>query len=106
MPSRPCLTCGALVTSGSYCQRHEPRRASRQTPGRGGGSAAARFRSAVLAKAGNRCEWISGDDVRCTMTLHLEAHHVLPLAGGGTNHPANGVALCRRHHLLAERATL
>ncbi len=33
---RPCITCGRLVSSGSYCTGHAPRRANRQTPGRGG----------------------------------------------------------------------
>ena len=103
MPSRPCLTCGALVTTGSYCPRHEPKRENRQTAGRGGGSAARTFRSAVLAKAGGQCEWISVGDVRCTATIALEAHHLVPLTNGGTNDPANGRALCRRHHRLAER---
>jgi predicted restriction endonuclease len=62
--------------------------------------------SAVIANAGGRCQWI-GDGVRCSATIAsgpLEAHHVIPLVpDGGTNDPSNGVALCRRHHRMAER---
>ena len=104
MPLRPCLTCGALGT-GSYCPRHVPKRASRQTPGRGGGADAARFRQAVLARAGHQCQFVNADGVRCSTTLGLQAHHVLPIAAGGdARDPDNGVALCRRHHEIAEWA--
>lgn len=102
MPWTPCLTCGAL-TRASYCPSHEPKRASRQTAGRGGGAAADRFRQAVVAKAGHRCE-VFIDGVRCTATTGLEAHHVVPLVDGGSNDPATGRALCRKHHRMLERA--
>ncbi len=101
MPSRPCLTCGAL-SSGSYCPSHEPERPSRQTPGRGGGGAAARFRHAVLARAGHRCE-VAISGVRCTATIGLETHHVVALVDGGGNDPDNGRAVCRRHHRMLEK---
>lgn len=100
MPQVPCITCGVLVPTGtSYCPRHVP---DRITPGRGSGSTATKFRTAVLAKAGYRCEVVV-DGVRCTATLHLEAHHVTGLREGGTNDPANGRAVCRRHHRMLER---
>jgi len=108
MPLRPCLTCGVLLTHGNYCAGHEPVSASRQTVGRDNGAAAEAFRRQVLARAGDRCEWIGSDgvtDVRCTATLNLEVHGVPLLADGGTNHPHSGVALCRHHHRLAERMT-
>lgn len=96
MSKRPCLSCGRLVSSGSYCPGHAPRRANRQTPGRGGGWQAAKFRSEVLRFAGYVCQ-------RCGADGALQAHHVRPLVEGGTNDPANGVALCRRCHEAVER---
>lgn len=106
MPQRPCLTCGRLV-AGSYCERHDPeRKRRRDTPGRGGGRASSRFRSVVLARAGHRCEWVGKDGVRCTATMDLEAHHLRAIRAGGDPHDAaGGVALCRRHHRIAERLT-
>jgi hypothetical protein len=103
---RPCLTCGALLTSGSYRAGCEPVRESRSTPGRGSGTAIARFHAAVLARAGHRCQWVDADGVRCTVTdtRRLEAHHVVAIVDGGdAEDTANGVALCGHHHRLAER---
>lgn len=99
---RPCVRCGVLVRGGSYCPRHPPKRRNRQTPRRGGGAAARRFRAAVLAKAGHRCE-ATIDGVRCEETEYLEAHHLRNVRDGGTNEAANGVALCRKHHRQVER---
>lgn len=99
---RPCVTCGTLIRSGSYCARHDPVRRNRKTPGRGGGRAAARFRDAVLARAGWQCEAII-HGIRCERREGLEAHHVVPLRRGGTNDPIrNGVCLCPAHHRIVE----
>ncbi len=92
----------AHLSAGSYCPSHEPKRPSRQTPGRGGGGAATRFGRAVLARAGHRCEVIIGG-VRCTATMNLEAHHVVDLVDGGGSDPDNGRAVCRRHRRLLEK---
>jgi len=70
---------------------------TRQTPGRGSSATASAFRASVLARAGQRCEFVNGYGVRCSATRKLEAHHVLDLLDGGSNDPvANGGALCRR----------
>ena len=100
---RPCLgdNCGVLIESGSYCRRCSSAR-ERTTPGRSS-SGQARFRAAVLARAGGRCEVVV-DGVRCTTTLGVQAHHVVPKREGGRDDLANGVALCRRHHALVEAA--
>ena len=96
MPLTPCLRCGRLAR-GSYCPAHQPKRESRQTRGRGGGAAAAKFRDRVLNAAGHRCH-------RCGSRDGLQAHHVIPLREGGSNDPdTNGMALCRRCHPAAER---
>lgn len=104
MPSKPCLTCGKLTPAGSYCEWHVPKRASRQTPGRGGGWQSSKFRDAVLSRAGHRCEARIGG-IRCQALEGLQAHHVVPLVGGGSNDPTNGVCLCRKHHGIVERET-
>ncbi len=103
MPSKPCLTCGTLTTSGSRCPRHGG--ASRITPGRGTGWQASAFRSAVLDAAGYRCQFTNHLGVRCSNTQQLQAHHIVDLRDGGSNDPAtNGCCLCSRHHAMAGRA--
>jgi hypothetical protein len=57
------------------CLRCE-RRGPRQTRGRGSGWDASKFRAAVLATAGGRCQ-------RCGRRRRLEAHHKVPLRFGG-----------------------
>jgi hypothetical protein len=96
---RPCITCGRLIASGSRCPGH----GGRQTPGRGGGRAAQRFRDAVLTRAAYQCEAII-NGIRCERREGLEAHHLIPLRKGGANDPiTNGVCLCPAHHRIVER---
>jgi predicted restriction endonuclease len=103
MTVRPCLVCGRLNTGVSYCPRHNPERQRRRvTPGRVI-SRQERFRKAVLAAAGHRCQWTE-DGRRCKATTGLQAHHLQPLRDSQSYDPADGVALCRHHHALAERA--
>jgi 5-methylcytosine-specific restriction endonuclease McrA len=62
-------------------------------------------KSAILTRAGGRCEhhgWLFG---RCRETIGLEADHVHPWSRGGPTAIANGQALCRRHNRL-KRATV
>ena len=95
MPMRPCLVCGDLA-SGSYCRDHRPR--SQRHPNRGSGATSAKFRAETLAKTGGVC-------VMCGTAVDVTAHHVVPVAAGGSNDAArNGVPLCREHHLLAHRS--
>lgn len=92
---RACLgRCGRILTKGSYCRRCDPNRGRRRaTPGRRG---AAKFRREVLARAGGRC-------AICGTREGVEAHHVRAIIDGGSpTDPANGVALCRKHHREAE----
>lgn len=98
---RPCLQCGVLSNT-SRCPRHGG--ASRNTPGRRGGSTSTRYRAAVLAAAGCRCQFINDQGARCTATIGLEAHHQVGLRQGGSNDPAGGIALCRKHHGIVERS--
>lgn len=97
---RPCITCGVLIPSGSYCRQHLPKLHKPPTPGRSGQTAFAR---AVLANAGHRCEGVENGN-RCTETRHLAAHHLVRLRVTRSMDPAGGVALCRHHHGLASAA--
>jgi 5-methylcytosine-specific restriction protein A len=101
MPVRPCIRCGVLVESGSYCPRHQPVRRNRWNVTRGSGGQAAKFRRAVLQRAGYQCEAIE-NGLRCQAIEGLEAHHLIPLSKGGTDAVTNGVLLCRRHHRQIE----
>lgn len=55
------------------------------------------FRTALRDRARGRCEMCG-----CHVD-NFEAHHILPLSKGGTNDPANGMALCRSCHRRAHR---
>lgn len=76
MPSRPCLRCGQLTRTGSYCKRHTP---SRFNPARGSGGRAATFRRKTLALTGGRCAVCGSDD-------RVQAHQLHP----GRRRPAPG----------------
>jgi hypothetical protein len=99
-PCRPCLTCGVLC-HGSYCRRCAP---VRKTPGRSS-SAQQRFRVEVLKRAGWQCQAIEAG-VRCEVTHKLEAHHLVLYRDARSMNPDDGVALCRRHHEMAEGVSL
>lgn len=101
MPQRPCLSCGILVATASYCAQCRPAaQPTRQTAGRRNPSV---FRQAVLRAAGYRCEALL-NGVRCDVTdpALLEAHHVVGVVEGGTDRAENGRALCRVHHRQAD----
>jgi hypothetical protein len=61
-------------------------------------------RREVMAKAGNRCEYVDDQSKRrCEGKYQVQTDHRIAVAHGGTNHPANLRALCRTHNLLAAR---
>jgi hypothetical protein len=90
--------CGVLVENASHCPRHYRRRI---TPGRTTKQQTA-FREAVLLAAGGRCQAVE-HGVRCDVTTGLQAHHLDRLIDSQTFDPRRGVALCPRHHRMAER---
>jgi hypothetical protein len=98
-PSRPCISCGTLVKGRSYCQRCQPRRKTRGRSSRPQDS----FRTAVLDRAGHRCQYLDDQGRRCIATENLEAHHLRPFAEDPTYDPTAGVALCPRCHHEVER---
>jgi hypothetical protein len=53
------------------------------------------LRRALLARAGNRCQFPG-----CTYTRYLHGHHVRHWADGGATSLNNGAVLCTRHHVL------
>lgn len=59
----------------------------------------ATVRMRALVRAQGKCEWCN--EPGFTMAdgrVFLETHHVVPLADGGRDTPANVVALCPNHH--------
>ena len=50
-----------------------------------------RLRTFVLARDGGRCQ-------RCGSRIRPECHHVVPMAAGGRDEPANLRTLCRACH--------
>src|SRR5262245_46121356 len=84
---RPCLKCGRLITSGSYCGKHRPPASPLKQ--RSGGKQAT-FRRKTFERYGLAC-------VVCASTENVEAAHDLGL-DTGAQEPAFGVPLCRRCH--------
>lgn len=87
---RRCLSCATIILSGSRCAPCQ----RRYRPDYG------EFRRAVLAAAGYRCASCGLYD---PTGRTLDADHIVPLADGGTNHAANGQALCLRCHAAKTR---
>ncbi len=92
-----CLDCGAISTR-PRCPAHRAT-GGHWSAGRDRATQA-KFRAAVLARAGYRCEHVTPAGTRCTVTgaSNLIAHHRAGLAAGGTSTAANGAALCGFHH--------
>lgn len=93
----PCIEPGCpALTLARYCPTHNP------GPTRGMGisrdpAAHRRFARAVLARGFcERCGRRRQDGIRLT------AHHRVGLAEGGTEHPANGQALCESCHAAVD----
>ena len=86
---RPCIACGNLIASGSYCGGCRPNYAPTRLRGRKW----QRKRWAVLRRNEGVCE-------RCQSRLAVEIHH---LGAVDDNRPEMLLALCRNCHLQAER---
>jgi 5-methylcytosine-specific restriction endonuclease McrA len=81
MRLRPCLRCGALTASGSYCQRHQPIKARK-----GSTRQWRQTRERILHRDGYTCR-------RCgALAQHVD--HIHPVARGGGDHESNLRALC------------
>lgn len=77
-----------------HCGYHPAKKGRSWSPGRDR-SAQARFRRALVARAGERCEWVDPETGRrCDETEGLQAHHLDP----GNDDPRRGALLCREHH--------
>jgi 5-methylcytosine-specific restriction endonuclease McrA len=81
----PVGGCGR-ITNQPRCPQHTGNHTG-WTPQRDR-TAQARFRRALLTRAGHQCE-------ACGNTTDLRACHTIPLHRGGTYDPANGQLLCR-----------
>ena len=85
------------LTAGSRCPEHargsdRRSRAYRQT------------REVALERDGRRCQAVVLGASPAECGGGLQAHHVLDVAAGGSDDPANLVALCRSHNNAARRA--
>lgn len=92
---RPCLTCGTLIESGSYCAAHKPVSPSGSRQARGSGGRMQTFRRRTLATTGGSC-------ARCGSEDRVQAHHVIPV--GLAPEQEVGVPLCHRCHREVESA--
>jgi 5-methylcytosine-specific restriction endonuclease McrA len=87
---RRCLTCRALIDSGSYCSRCRPQHF-------GGSTRAWRtVRARVLARDRGRC-------VVCGAPAE-DVDHILPREDGGSDDPRNLRSLCAAHHADMHRS--
>lgn len=93
---RRCLDCGKFIQTGSRCREHERRR-ERARPQRRSAYSRTGWAKAVKDRDGWRCR-------RCGTTVGVEAHHITPLHRGGADSLANGITLCKAHHLELHRA--
>ena len=82
---RKCLSCPAIIASGSRCA---PCQAARRPRDR-----QRAFAAAVLARDGYRCR-----EPGCGAVTDLQADHLVPLSKGGSFDPANGITRCGRCH--------
>lgn len=58
------------------------------------------LRREVVRRDGAQCTFIGSDDRRCDARSHLQFHHDVPWALGGTDDADNIRLLCRAHNLL------
>ena len=79
---KPCTVCGRLARA-SKCRTC---------------SAAAPYRTAEWRQLSLMVTQRDGRCVRCGGNFRLSAHHVIPRAEGGADHPSNLVALCVTCH--------
>ena len=91
---RPCLSCrrvfeptGRFRSRCPSCTRVRERLRNRKRQG----SARVDIPKLVKQRDNYRC-------VRCGSATNLEAHHMVPVAAGGTHEIENLVTLCRRCH--------
>jgi hypothetical protein len=61
----------------------------------------ARVRRAVFDRDGARCTQVDAADQRCRETHHLELHHLVPFARGGSHTPENVTLRCAAHNAYA-----
>jgi 5-methylcytosine-specific restriction endonuclease McrA len=86
---RRCLTCRAVIASGSYCARCRRRNGSTR--------AWRELREQVLLRDRGAC-------VLCGR-MATEVDHVIPVQDGGTDHPGNLRSLCEPCHTRSHRFT-
>jgi 5-methylcytosine-specific restriction endonuclease McrA len=89
MALKPCATCGQLTRSGSRCKLCKRKSPYQQTRWR-------MLAREVVADHGGVCS-------RCGSAHYVAAHHVIPRAEGGPDHPSNLEPLCASCHAKEPR---
>lgn len=80
---RPCITCGALISRGSYCASHDPDRLRRQPAYRATERLLPGFVGAPCAICGKPMQH------RSQGKHYPTRDHIVPLSDKGTNDPSN-----------------
>ena len=66
----------------------------------------AAVRDRVYERDGGRCSYVGSGGRRCGSNWDLEIDHIVPVALGGDDSPANLRLLCRRHNMLEAQRRL
>lgn len=92
-----CTVCGT-ISNQTRCPTHRRNPNATRNPNRDRWKQR-KFANAVKARDNHRCT-IEG----CTTpTDRIVAHHIVPLAQGGTDSLSNGITVCWAHHRELDR---
>ena len=98
MPLRPCLDCGAPTTNGTRCPPCASARNRQRDKHRG--NRHKRGYTSAWARIATQVTTTIGQCIDCghqgSKDNPLTADHIIPKAAGGTDHPSNLTARCRR----------
>lgn len=89
---RPCLICGTLIRTGSYCQTHDPGRSGSEWQ-----TISTIIRRRHVAENGLVCPGlpaIGHADHPVASISELSVHHITPIAFGGTDDDDNLIVVC------------
>lgn len=86
--NRPCLSCGELIPTGSYCAAHTPQYARKKNTTARGYGFAWQLKAAHYLKTHTQCVW-------CGAAKDLTVDHIVPKAAGGGDEETNLQTLCR-----------
>ncbi len=77
-------------------QRHDPVEKAKRARGTS-------VHHQVVARDGDRCQWVYEDGSKCEERKWIDHHHIVPRAEGGPDTVDNMVSLCAGHHRMVHR---